>query len=129
MCIRDRPRHIILAHIDPVADNFVFSPDGKVYLIDWEYAAMQDKDIDVAMFAVYSLLDKEYVDCLISLDVYKRQKPASADVSDSTSWRKGGGISRIAKNRSLIIGLNELSSFKCSALLEPRAVSLRISAN
>ena len=26
---------------------------------------MQDKDIDVAIFAVYSLLDKELVDCLI----------------------------------------------------------------
>ena len=25
-----------------------------------------DKDIDVAMFAVYSLLDKEHVDCLIN---------------------------------------------------------------
>ena len=62
----EQPRHIILAHIDPVADNFVFTPDGKVYLIDWEYAAMQDKDIDVAMFAVYSLLDKEHVDCLIN---------------------------------------------------------------
>ncbi|HHW93206.1 MAG TPA: phosphotransferase family protein [Clostridiaceae bacterium] len=63
----NQPRHIMLAHIDPVADNFLFTPDGEVYLIDWEYAAMQDKDIDVAMFAVYSLLDKEQVDLLISL--------------------------------------------------------------
>lgn len=62
---QEQPRHVILAHIDPVSDNFIFMPDGEVRLIDWEYAAMQDKDIDVAMFAVYSLLDKELVDCLI----------------------------------------------------------------
>lgn len=62
----EQPRQIMLAHIDPVSDNFVFAPDGHIFLIDWEYAAMQDKDIDVAMFAVYSLLDKQEVDCLIS---------------------------------------------------------------
>lgn len=63
------PRDIVLSHIDSVADNFLFTPEGKIYLIDWEYASMQDKDIDVAMFAVYSLLSKPEIDRLI--DIYQ----------------------------------------------------------
>lgn len=65
--VQEQPRDTVLAHIDPVSDNFLFTPDGKVLLIDWEYAAMQDKDIDVAMFAVYSLLDKQEIDRLIEI--------------------------------------------------------------
>lgn len=61
------PRDVVLSHIDPVADNFLFTPAGRVYLIDWEYASMQDRDIDVAMFAVYSLLDKTAIDRLIDM--------------------------------------------------------------
>ncbi|HHT43919.1 MAG TPA: phosphotransferase [Fastidiosipila sp.] len=77
---KEQPRDIVLSHIDPVADNFLFSADGKVYLIDWEYASMQDKDIDVAMFAVYSLLEKDEIDRLIDIyqegsgDVLQRKK-------------------------------------------------------
>lgn len=63
----------ILSHIDSVSDNFLFSTDdsGKesLYLIDWEYAAMQDPDVDLAMFSIYtSSYTKEDVDRLI--DIY-----------------------------------------------------------
>lgn len=44
----------VLAHIDSVADNFLFLPDGSIRLIDWEYAGMCDPLIDVAMCAIYS---------------------------------------------------------------------------
>ncbi|GHS98387.1 hypothetical protein AGMMS50276_20080 [Synergistales bacterium] len=61
-----------LAHIDAVPDNFLFCPmqdDAEaveeIRLIDWEYAGMQDPHIDIAMFAVYALYDKEQVDQLI----------------------------------------------------------------
>jgi thiamine kinase-like enzyme len=66
---QEQPRDIILSHIDSVADNILFDDEGNTYLIDWEYAAMQDKDIDVAMFAVYSLLNKKEIDHLI--DIYQ----------------------------------------------------------
>lgn len=62
----------VLTHIDAVSDNFLIYPDetGKpsVCLIDWEYAGMQDPHVDIAMFCVYALYDKEQVDRLI--DIY-----------------------------------------------------------
>lgn len=36
-------------------------------MIDWEYAGMQDPHLDIAMFCIYSLYNKEKVDQLISL--------------------------------------------------------------
>ena len=56
-----------LCHIDAVPDNFLFSHD-EIRLIDWEYAGMQDPHVDIAMFAIYSLYDKEKIDMLI--DIY-----------------------------------------------------------
>ena len=59
----------VLSHIDAVSDNFLFvEEDGRenVYLIDWEYAGMQDPHLDIAMFAVYSSYDRERIDSLIS---------------------------------------------------------------
>lgn len=58
----------VLTHIDAVPDNFLFTQtDGEedIRLIDWEYAAMQDPHVDVAMFAIYSLYNKRQVDRLI----------------------------------------------------------------
>lgn len=61
-----------LTHIDAVPDNFLFSlnDDGteEVSLIDWEYAAMQDPHVDIAMFCIYSSYDKDKIDHLI--DIY-----------------------------------------------------------
>lgn len=66
------PRLWCLTHIDPVADNFLFYPDGTggeaLQLIDWEYAGMQDPHVDIAMFAIYNNFDKGQLDHLV--DVY-----------------------------------------------------------
>lgn len=59
-----QPKEWGLSHIDSVPDNFLFS-DDELYLIDWEYAGMQDQHIDIAMFAIYSLYDREDVEKLI----------------------------------------------------------------
>ena len=59
-----------LTHIDAVPDNFLFvNHNGKeeIRLIDWEYAGMQDPHVDIAMFCIYSLYDKQQVDHLIEL--------------------------------------------------------------
>lgn len=53
-----------LCHIDSVSDNFLFSPEG-LFLIDWEYAAMQDPCVDIAMFAIYSGYKRDAIDDLI----------------------------------------------------------------
>lgn len=63
----------VLTHIDAVPDNFLIDesvPEEKVYLIDWEYAGMQDPHVDIAMFAIYAMYDKEHLDALI--DMYFR---------------------------------------------------------
>lgn len=60
-----------LTHIDAVSDNFLFKENGQstdIRLIDWEYAAMQDPHIDIAMFCIYSFYDREQIDELI--DIY-----------------------------------------------------------
>lgn len=57
-----------LTHIDAVPDNFLFTADGTIRLIDWEYAGMQDPHVDIAMFCIYSLYEREQVDRLI--DIY-----------------------------------------------------------
>lgn len=62
-----------LTHIDAVPDNFLFynSPgatDELLQLIDWEYSGMQDPHVDIAMFCVYSLYNRQQCDQLI--DIY-----------------------------------------------------------
>lgn len=59
----------VLSHIDAVSDNFLFSEvNGRevVQLIDWEYAAMQDPIVDIAMFCIYALYEtKSEIDRVI----------------------------------------------------------------
>lgn len=61
-----------LTHIDAVPDNFLFYTTStgaeELQLTDWEYSGMQDPHVDIAMFAIYSLYDKQQCDRLI--DIY-----------------------------------------------------------
>ena len=70
-----------LTHIDAVPDNFLFfkgsSVKTGVKLIDWEYAAMQDPHVDLAMFSVYAFYNKEDIDNLI--DIYFENKCTKKD--------------------------------------------------
>ena len=66
--IDSQPKRWTLCHIDAVPDNFLIRemPEGTdIHLIDWEYSGMQDADVDIAMFAIYALYEKEQVDRLI----------------------------------------------------------------
>lgn len=76
-----QPKSWCLTHIDAVPDNFLFytpiSSSGEIeneqlQLIDWEYSGMQDPHVDVAMFCIYSLYNKNQVDQLI--DIYLQNK-------------------------------------------------------
>ena len=59
----------VLTHIDAVPDNFLFvvneNGEEDIRLIDWEYAGMQDPHVDIAMFAIYAMYEKEQIDWLI----------------------------------------------------------------
>lgn len=65
--IRANIRRWTLCHIDSVADNFLINDEGKVFLIDWEYAGMQDPDLDIAMFAIYVGYNRKQFDKLINI--------------------------------------------------------------
>ncbi|MCM1342916.1 MAG: NTP transferase domain-containing protein [Lachnospiraceae bacterium] len=69
--IEDHVTDRVLTHIDAVPDNFLFDDnvEGELHLqlTDWEYAGMQDPHVDIAMFCIYSLYDKEQIDRLIDL--------------------------------------------------------------
>lgn len=59
-----------LTHIDAVPDNFLFyqtEHGEELQLTDWEYAGMQDPHVDIAMFCVYALYDRESVERLIKI--------------------------------------------------------------
>ena len=59
-----------ITHMDSVEDNFLISQKDSdwesIRIIDWEYAAMQDPHLDIAMYGLYSFYDKEQFDYLIS---------------------------------------------------------------
>lgn len=57
----------VLSHIDSVYDNFLFTKEGDIRLIDWEYAGMQDPHIDIAMFCIYAGYNRKQADELIDL--------------------------------------------------------------
>ena len=61
-----RKRPLALSHIDSVSSNFIFTADGSLRLIDWEYAGMADPLIDVAMCAIYSYFSFEKTDRLLA---------------------------------------------------------------
>ena len=62
-CVEEK----VLTHIDAVPDNFLFI-GNEVRLIDWEYAGMQDPHVDIAMFCIYALYDRQQIERLI--DIY-----------------------------------------------------------
>lgn len=70
-----------LAHIDSVADNFLFLPDGRIRLIDWEYSGMCDPLIDIAMASIYSYYDEAAADRL--LELYLGRQP---DLDEQTTY-------------------------------------------
>jgi len=70
--IDKQPHDWCLTHVDAVPDNFLFykkegSDKEDLQLTDWEYAGMQDPHVDIAMFCIYSLYDKQQIDHLIDL--------------------------------------------------------------
>ncbi len=72
-----------LTHIDAVPDNFLFyeTQEGEqVQLIDWEYSGMQDPHVDIAMFCIYSLYNKQQADRLIDLYFEEAGGTCGADV-------------------------------------------------
>ncbi len=83
-------RSVCFSHIDSVADNFLFLPDGSVRLIDWEYAGMHDPLIDVSMCSIYSYYTEEEFDRLIT--IYLDRNPSEEERFVLYSYAALGGF-------------------------------------
>lgn len=96
----------VLTHIDAVQDNFMMVGDD-IYLIDWEYAGMQDRYVDLAMFSIYAYYEKAEIDRLIDLYFEAAGEKTDEDIrtrvyayvamcgllwSSWTEYKKGLGI-------------------------------------
>lgn len=75
--LKDIKSESCLCHIDSVADNFIITGEGKIKLIDWEYAGMAEPIIDVAMCAIYSYYNKDEADNLLNL--YLKRTPTEVE--------------------------------------------------
>ena len=53
-------------HIDLVPENFIESPDGHLYLIDWEYSSMNDPMWDLAALFLESEFTTDQEDSFLS---------------------------------------------------------------
>ncbi len=56
---------LVPAHNDLLGANFLRAPDGRVWLIDWEYAGMNDRYFDLGNLAVNNQLDDDGDEALI----------------------------------------------------------------
>lgn len=61
--------NLLPCHNDTVPENFLLSQEGQLYLIDWEYAGMNDPSWDIAAYILESRLTKESIEYIL-LDYY-----------------------------------------------------------
>lgn len=80
-CIMDIKRHIdrngaaprVPCHNDPLCENWVLDGRGRMYLIDWEYAGMNDCLWDLADVSVEAALSQQ--EDAILLEAYFKREP------------------------------------------------------
>lgn len=92
--LKSLQRPQVLAHIDPVADNFIFIPNSShkddVRLIDWEYAGMADPLIDIAMSSIYSFFSRTEAENL--LEIYLERSASKEEKKILYSYMALGGF-------------------------------------
>lgn len=65
-------------HNDVLCENWIVSgKDDRMYLVDWEYAGMNDAFWDVADLSIEAVFDREYDEILLS--AYLGRTPSDAD--------------------------------------------------
>lgn len=68
---------IVPCHNDPLCENWVVDDSGRMYLIDWEYAGMNDFMWDVADLSIEAEFDREHDEFL--LKNYLGTEPTTVD--------------------------------------------------
>lgn len=65
-------------HNDPLCENWVMSGSERMYLIDWEYAGMNDGFWDLAAVSIEAVYKKQHDELLLS--EYLQREPTDADM-------------------------------------------------
>ena len=78
-------------HIDLVPENFIESPQGRLYLIDWEYSSMNDPMWDLAAFFLESEFTHQEEEAFLSRyesdqTPVSREKIAIYKILQDTIW-------------------------------------------
>lgn len=68
----------VLCHYDCYDPNFLLDRQGKMYLIDWEYACVDDPAIDLGTFICCA--DYSYNEALEIIEVYLERKPEAEEL-------------------------------------------------
>lgn len=68
----------VLCHYDCYDPNFLLDRQGKMYLIDWEYACVDDPAIDLGTFICCA--DYNYREALEIIEVYLERKPEAEEL-------------------------------------------------
>ena len=68
----------VLCHYDCYDPNFLLDRQGKMYLIDWEYACVDDPAIDLGTFICCA--DYSYSEALKVIEVYLARKPENEEL-------------------------------------------------
>jgi len=68
-----------LSHIDYVFANLLHLPDGRIKVIDWEYAGAADPLIDIAMYAIYAYYARPQMDH--ALELYLGREPTRQETA------------------------------------------------
>ena len=77
-CMSEDGEERQLCHVDTLSGNFLFSPDGSVDLIDWEYSGNDDPGNDIGTFICCSPYD--YKQALEVIELYLGRKPEKKEL-------------------------------------------------
>ncbi len=69
----------VLCHGDFANTNVLFLPGGEIRLIDWEYARMGDPLMDVALYGIYSFMNRQQIDACLAF--YCQGQPTQAETA------------------------------------------------
>ena len=75
---RNHDVELVPCHNDPLCENWVLSEDGRLYLIDWEYAGMNDGMWDLADVSIEASLTQEQE--LLLLEAYFDREPTKEEL-------------------------------------------------
>jgi thiamine kinase-like enzyme len=69
----------VFSHCDLACDNVLILADGSARLIDWEYSALADPIMDVAMYCIYSFMERDQIDS--ALGQYLGRQPRAGELA------------------------------------------------